>query len=944
MVHGARAGGRHLGLPERRGPRLATDRGGIRRSTIFHRYRPSVPLCPDRHLSAQFGREYSSRAAGRARRKRHMAWSSRVGLRPTDPRTRTAYQGAGGAGPPPGPTERDQALREALEAARAIGDEGSRSAALAALAPHLTATGSARRWRRRGPSGTRGPVPGAGRAGPHLTAPAPRGAGGGAGIEARGRSRRWPRWPPPGGAGPPAEALEAARAIEYEGPGPSAGRAGPPPDRAGCSGEALEAARAIGDEGSRSAALAALAPHLGPTERDQPCARRWRRRGRSRTGGPGPEAWRRWPPTWGRPSGTKPSARRWRRRGRSRRGVPVRGAGRAGPPPDRPRLLGEALEAARAIGDEGSRSQALAALAPHLAADRAGPGPPREALEAARAIGDEGSRSRALAALAPRLAELGQPGRGAGGGAGDRGRGGPVRGAGRAGPPPGADRAGPRPPRGAGGGAGHRGRVAPVPGAGGAGPHLAPELAIRPRRWRRRGRSRSRGTGPRRWPRWPPTWRSWATPGARRWRRRGPSRASSPGPGAGRAGPPPDRRPGLREALEAARAIGDEEARSEALAALAPHLTERALLREALEAARAIGDRGVPVPGAGRAGPPPDRALARRGAGGGAGHRRRGVPVRALAAPAPRLAELGHPAEALEAARAIGDEGSRSEALAALAPHLTEPLLGEALEAARAIGDEGDRSAALAALAPRLAELGHPAEALEAARAIGDEGYRSVALAALAPDLAGAGPPGRGAGGGAGDRVRGVPVPGAGRAGPPPGADRAGPRPSARRWRRRGRSGTRIGPGPEALARAGPPPGGARPPGRGAGGGAGRSRARGPGPGRWPRWPPTWGRPSGTKPCARRWRRRGRSSTEGDRSEALAALAPRLAPTERDQALREALEAARAIETRGTGPRRWPRWPPAWRSWATRPRRWRRRGRSGTSGTGPRRWPRWPPT
>ena len=37
------------------------------------------------------------------------------------------------------PTERDQALREALEAARAIEDEGFRSAALAALAPHLTA-------------------------------------------------------------------------------------------------------------------------------------------------------------------------------------------------------------------------------------------------------------------------------------------------------------------------------------------------------------------------------------------------------------------------------------------------------------------------------------------------------------------------------------------------------------------------------------------------------------------------------------------------------------------------------------------------------------------------------------------------------------------------------------------------------------------------------------
>ena len=128
--------------------------------------------------------------------------------------------------------------------------------------------------------------------------------------------------------------------------------------------EALEAARAIGDEGSRSQALAALAPHL---DRALASARRWRRRGPSETRGPGPRRWPRWPPTWGRPSGTRPSR--------------------------------EALEAARAIGDEGSRSQALAALAPHLAASWA---TPAEALEAARAIG---------------------------------GRGVPVRGAGRAGPP-----------------------------------------------------------------------------------------------------------------------------------------------------------------------------------------------------------------------------------------------------------------------------------------------------------------------------------------------------------------------------------------------------------------------------------------------------------------------------------------------------------------------------
>ena len=195
------------------------------------------------------------------------------------------------------------------------------------------------------------------------------------------------------------------------------------------------------------------------------------------------------------------------------------------------------------------------------------------------------------------------------------------------------------------------------------------------------------------------------------------------------------------------------------------------MLREALEAARAFGD---------------ERARSE-----------------ALAALAPRLAELGHPAEALEAARAIESEWSRSRALAALAPHLTEPLLREALEAARVIGNWGARSEALAALAPHLGPTERDRalrEALEAARAIGD----------------------------------------------------------------------------------------------------GRSRSR-----RWPRWPPTWGRPSGTEPSARRWRRRGPSGTGGPGPEALAALAPHLT----EPLLREALEAARAFGDEWFWPRGWPRWP-----------------------------------
>ena len=249
-------------------------------------------------------------------------------------------------------------------------------------------------------------------------------------------------------------------------------------------------------------------------------------------------------------------------------------------------MLGEALEAARAIGDEESRSAVLAALAPRLAPterDQA----LREALEAARAIEDEEYRSEVLAALAPHLTEPATR-RGAGGGAGDRDEGyrsqalaalaprlaelghpaealeaaraiederGPVRGAGRAGPPP--DRAG-HARRGAGGGAGDRGRVAPVRGAGRAGP--PPDRA---------GARRGAGGGA----------------GDRVPRSTGPRRVAALAPRLA----PTERDQALREALEAARAIGDEEARSAALAALAPHLTAPAARRGAGGGA---GDRG----------------------------------------------------------------------------------------------------------------------------------------------------------------------------------------------------------------------------------------------------------------------------------------------------------------------------------------------------------------
>jgi hypothetical protein len=93
---------------------------------------------------------------------------------------------------------------------------------------------------------------------------------------------------------------------------------------------------------------------------------------------------------------------------------------------------------------------------------------------------------------------------------------------------------------------------------------------------------------------------------------------------------------------------------------------------------------------------------------------------------------------ALDAARSIGDGGTRSRALASLAPHLPEreraAVLSAALDAARSLGDEGHRSEALASLVPHLpAEL--LPQALDAARSLGDEGRRSRALASLVPHL-----------------------------------------------------------------------------------------------------------------------------------------------------------------------------------------------------------------
>ena len=164
----------------------------------------------------------------------------------------------------------------------------------------------------------------------------------------------------------------------------------------------------------------------------------------------------------------------------------------------------------------------------------------------------------------------------------------------------------------------------------------------------------------------------------------------------------------LREALAMAQEIGDEDDRAWALARLPPHLPEP-LLQEVLTAARAIENAD-------------NRASV-------------------LAQLARRLAELGHPQEAVAVAQEIGDEDDRAEALVRLTPHLPEPLLQEVLTAARAIENADNRASVLAQLARRLAELGHPQEAVAVAQEIEDEFDRAWALAVLGLRLAELGHP-----------------------------------------------------------------------------------------------------------------------------------------------------------------------------------------------------------
>ena len=185
----------------------------------------------------------------------------------------------------------------------------------------------------------------------------------------------------------------------------------------------------------------------------------------------------------------------------------------------------------------------------------------------------------------------------------------------------------------------------------------------------------------------------------------------------------------LPEAWETALAIQSEPDRTKVLSSLAPQLPE-ALLPEALETARAIQSN----------------------------YQR----AKVLSSLAPQLPELFP--EALRTAFFIQDESNRATILSSLALQLPEALLTlalvttgtiqskyqrakvlsslapqlpklfpEALETARAIPDASDRAKVLSSLAPQLPEL-FP-EALETARAIEAEFNRATILSSLAPQL-----------------------------------------------------------------------------------------------------------------------------------------------------------------------------------------------------------------
>ena len=177
--------------------------------------------------------------------------------------------------------------------------------------------------------------------------------------------------------------------------------------------------------------------------------------------------------------------------------------------------------------------------------------------------------------------------------------------------------------------------------------------------------------------------------------------------------PSPEREEVLRESLEAARAIDEGRLQVSALRAVARHLPAEQrseVVREAVEFAQAL---------------PPESH-----------------PSLELWSLASELSRTGLPQEALAAARSIREPKYRSEALTAAAQHLPDPVkkevLREAFDAGRVVGDFVRLAEALSDLVDCLPE-GEPlpllGEDLETVREIEKEIDRAKALVYLAPGL-----------------------------------------------------------------------------------------------------------------------------------------------------------------------------------------------------------------
>src|SRR6266487_1020230 len=194
----------------------------------------------------------------------------------------------------------------------------------------------------------------------------------------------------------------------------------------------------------------------------------------------------------------------------------------------------------------------------------------------------------------------------------------------------------------------------------------------------------------------------------------------------------------LREALEIARVIEEEEYRAESLAGLAPYLSEKLrdkVIQEVLEIATTIEDEESWVKVLVQLAPFLPEPLLRDVLEKAQAIRDEEYCANALEELASCLATMGYSRGALEIAMTIEDEEYRAGSFKRLAPYLSKELLREALELAEAIRNEECRVEVLAELASRLIELGYPQEALEIAGKIEDEENRAEVLVGFAPHV-----------------------------------------------------------------------------------------------------------------------------------------------------------------------------------------------------------------